>query len=163
MPKSKQTIITPQGRQRMKKELKIWQNKLASIDKVKADVAEKCGDTWHDNATFEEVERQQRMYAYEILKITNELREAKLLTEKQLETNAQKNKICIGSKIRIKYTNGRIALMKIAGSGDSEPDRGVVAYDTPMGMALLNKKPGQKTELTTNTRKVTIEILNLIH
>jgi transcription elongation GreA/GreB family factor len=34
----------------------------------------------------------------------------------------------------------------ILGAWDSDPDKGVVSYLTPLAQALLNKKPGEEVE-----------------
>lgn len=161
--KTEPKIITLQGYERLRERLRQYEQRLAKIMSMKAEAAEVGGDKWHDNFSFEEIERLQKVYGSRISELKQQMRESKIISEAQLKRNAQKNKVCIGSKLKIKYPNGKASLIQIVGSGESDPARGLIAYDTPFGKALLNKKPSQKTFFLSNGKQTEIEIVELKH
>ena len=154
--------ITPSGYKKLRKELRDYEKRTAKIVLMKGEAADVGGDKWHDNFSFEEIERLQKVYSARITELKRRLRNAVVLSEAQLKRNARKNKVCIGSKVKIRYQNNRTGFIKIVGSGESNPDKGLIAYDTPFGKCLINKKPGQKTFCTAGAKQTKIEILNLI-
>lgn len=150
-------FITPAGYENLKQKLKAYEQRYEKVSAGKAEIAEQCGDAWHDNPTFEEAERLQKLYAEQIRTIKKQLKEAKIFKP----TTAKRNRAGIGSKIKVKYPNGKTNVITITGSSESDPDRGLIAYDTPLGSCLMNKKQGQKARFSTGEQSIEIEIIEI--
>jgi len=157
--KTTESIISKQRLQDIFIEIKQYEQKLADIQKGKAQAAEVCGDVWHDNPAFEEIERLQKIYASHIAELKNELRKSKVLNEKDFAKSAQSKKISIGSKITIAYLSGETANIQITGSGESNPSKGLIAYDTPLGKALIGKTIGAEVVFFVNEQKIEVKVI----
>ena len=73
----------------------------------------------------------------------------KTLLEKELAharitdfTEATNDQVGVGSIVEVKTSDGKPATYTILGAWDSIPEKNIIAYKTPLGLALLSKKPG---------------------
>jgi len=62
-------------------------------------------------------------------------------------SNAKTDAVNIGTEVQVTDLNtNRIDTYTILGAWDSDPDKGIISYLTPIGQALLNRKPGDEVE-----------------
>lgn len=64
----------------------------------------------------------------------------------------------IGTKVTVKV-NGKETMFDIVGEWEADPINKKIAHDSPLGLALLGKKVGDKTEVEAPAGKVLYEIL----
>jgi transcription elongation factor GreA len=63
-------------------------------------------------------------------------------------SNAKTDQVNLGTRVHVTdLTNDHHESFAIMGAWDGDPDNGLISYLTPVGQALLNRKPGDEVEL----------------
>ncbi|MDD7193170.1 MAG: transcription elongation factor GreA [Oscillospiraceae bacterium] len=144
----KQTVFTREDYNKLSEEL----NKLKT--EGRDDIAEKIkearshGDL-SENAEYDEAMNEQAKLEAEIAKLEADLRNAKILDEEELTTEA----IHIGSKVKL-YDMEYDEEVEYKILGKSDLDNGIISDLSPVGSAIMNKKVGDIAEVHTPTGKV---------
>lgn len=144
----KQTVFTREDYNKLSEEL----NKLKT--EGRDDIAEKIkearshGDL-SENAEYDEAMNEQAKLEAEIAKLEADLRNAKILDEEELTTEA----IHIGSKVKL-YDMEYDEEVEYKILGKSDLDNGIISDLSPIGSAIMNKKVGDIAEVHTPTGKV---------
>ena len=144
----KQTVFTREDYNKLSEEL----NKLKT--EGRDDIAEKIkearshGDL-SENAEYDEAMNEQAKLEAEIAKLEADLRNAKILDEEELTTEA----IHIGSKVKL-YDMEYDEEVEYKILGTSDLDNGIISDLSPVGSAIMNKKVGDIAEVHTPTGKV---------
>lgn len=134
-------------------------NKLsAELNRLKTegrdDIAEKIkearshGDL-SENAEYDEAMNEQAKMEAEIAKLEADLRNAKILDEKELTTES----IHIGSKVKL-YDMDYEEEVEYKILGKSDIDNGIISDLSPVGSAIMGKKVGDVVSVNTPTGKV---------
>ncbi|MGN0543509.1 MAG: transcription elongation factor GreA [Acutalibacteraceae bacterium] len=144
----KQTVFTREDYNKLSEEL----NKLKT--EGRDDIAEKIkearshGDL-SENAEYDEAMNEQAKLEAEIAKLEADLRNAKILDEEELTTEA----IHIGSKVKL-YDMEYDEEVEYKILGKSDLDNGIISDLSPVGSAIMNKKVGDIADVHTPTGKV---------
>jgi len=72
--------------------------------------------------------------------------------------NGKKDGIGIGTKVTLR-TKGKSHIFEIVGDWEADPINKKISPDSPLGMALVGKKIGEKVSVEAPAGKVTYEIL----
>jgi transcription elongation factor GreA len=97
------------------------------------------GNEWHDNFSFEQCERDERMLHWRIDELRSCLVHGIIVDPPTDTTSVQ-----IGSTVEVEFEDRRVATITIGGHLDSDPDAGIVAYDTPLGASLIDAEVGEE-------------------
>lgn len=142
------TVYTREDYEKLRAEL----NRLKT--EGRDDIAEKIkearshGDL-SENAEYDEAMNEQAKMEAEIAKLETELRNAKILDEEDLSTEA----VRIGSKVKLlDLEYNEEVEYKILGKSDIE--HGIISDLSPVGSAVLNKKVGDVADVHTPSGKV---------
>ena len=144
----KQTVFTRQDYNKLSAEL----NRLKT--EGRDDIAEKIkearshGDL-SENAEYDEAMNEQAKMEAEIAKLEADLRNAKILDEKELTTES----IHIGSKVKL-YDMDYEEEVEYKILGKSDIDNGIISDLSPVGSAIMGKKVGDIVSVNTPTGKV---------
>lgn len=144
----KQTVFTREDYNKLSAEL----NRLKT--EGRDDIAEKIkearshGDL-SENAEYDEAMNEQAKMEAEIAKLEADLRNAKILDEKELTTES----IHIGSKVKL-YDMDYEEEVEYKILGKSDIDSGIISDLSPVGSAIMGKKVGDVVSVNTPTGKV---------
>ena len=144
----KQTVFTREDYNKLSAEL----NRLKT--EGRDDIAEKIkearshGDL-SENAEYDEAMNEQAKMEAEIAKLEADLRNAKILDEKELTTES----IHIGSKVKL-YDMDYEEEVEYKILGKSDIDNGIISDLSPGGSAIMCKKVGDVVSVNTPTGKV---------
>ena len=144
----KQTVFTREDYNKISAEL----NRLKT--EGRDDIAEKIkearshGDL-SENAEYDEAMNEQAKMEAEIAKLEADLRNAKILDEKELTTES----IHIGSKVKL-YDMDYEEEVEYKILGKSDIDNGIISDLSPVGSAIMGKKVGDIVSVNTPTGKV---------
>lgn len=144
----KQTVFTREDYNKLSAEL----NRLKT--EGRDDIAEKIkearshGDL-SENAEYDEAMNEQAKMEAEIAKLEADLRNAKILDEKELTTES----IHIGSKVKL-YDMDYEEEVEYKILGKSDIDNGIISDLSPVGSAIMGKKLGDVVSVNTPTGKV---------
>lgn len=150
-------IFSPAG---LEKQKRLIADLTARMDKLKihlAEIAELCGDGFHDNFMFEQS-------VIQVADLEHRINEEKGILERAvivLLPPASNDRVAIGHKIRARI-GGREIEYIIGGYGESDPAANTLAYDTPIAKTIIGARVGDICEVEFGPKKSRIEILEIV-
>jgi transcription elongation GreA/GreB family factor len=147
--------LTPESLERLKRTL----NTLEKIERPKIVVdlshALTLGD-FSENAEYQDAKHRLSRIDGRIFGLKERIRLAIVIDKGPSESGA----VGIGSTVRVR-SNGKESVWRVLGSQESNPARGQISYLSPIGSALLTKKPGDIVEVVTPSGTTSYEILSV--
>lgn len=90
-----------------------------------------------------------------IIKIENQLKNAVVIpTQKQTDT------VQIGNTVTVANEKGQTSF-QILGSVETNPQKGIISHNSPIGAALLGHKIGEVIKIKTTTKEVEYKIIKI--
>jgi len=88
---------------------------------------------------------------------------SKILPKIKNETSCSNKvlEIDFGDLIKIKLDNDIEKEVKIVKSSNIDPENGIISYSSPLGLALIGKKIGEKVEFEIGDKKREVQILDI--
>ena len=144
----KQTVFTREDYNKLSAELNRLKTEGRDDNAEKIKEARSHGDL-SENAEYDEAMNEQAKMEAEIAKLEADLRNAKILDEKELTTES----IHIGSKVKL-YDMDYEEEVEYKILGKSDIDNGIISDLSPVGSAIMGKKVGDIVSVNTPTGKV---------
>ena len=109
---------------------------------AETEVAAESGDTsvWHDNFAFEENTRQKHQLARRVKDLEAMAASARVHELPRGEPTA----VRLGTVVTLLYEDDTESTWFLAGWDDGDPETGRVAYNSPLGRALIGKAVGDE-------------------
>ncbi|MFM2152159.1 MAG: hypothetical protein RL199_594 [Pseudomonadota bacterium] len=118
----------------------------AAYEKVCASNPEaaEAGDSsvWHDNFAYEENQRQMHQWACRVSDLRSQLARCALV-----EPKPSPDEVGVGTCVEVVDGDGRREQWSIAGWDDGDAAGRRVAYNSPLGRALLGARIGEQREV----------------
>lgn len=153
----KKNILTYEGLQQLEEEihdLKVVKRKEVA-QKIKE--AREQGDL-SENAEYDAAKDEQREIELRIEEIDKILRNAEIVIEDEVDVKV----INIGCKVKLFDLEYNEELeYKIVGSTEANSLRGKISNESPLGMALIGRHPGEFVDVDTQTGTIRYEILEI--
>ncbi len=154
---AKQTVITDEGLKKLEQELEFLKTVKRKEVAEKIKVALSFGDL-SENSEYDEAKNDQAILEGRIAEIENQLKNVRVLDESELTTE----KVHIGSKVEIKdLEDGEVSEYRIVGSTESDPMKGLISDESPVGKGLLDHKVGDVVEIEIPAGVVKYEVLTI--
>jgi transcription elongation factor GreA len=147
--------FTQRGLAKLHKKIKMLEEKLQDLQSQTAYVAEVGGDQWHDNFGYEALVIELRGIDRQLAEAHQELRNAILV-----DPPTSFNEVAIGTRVKI-MCDGEEMTWEIVGYGESDPDNGMIAYNTPLASLIMGKQKGEVVIGIIAGKKTKIEILEI--
>lgn len=149
--------VTRGGLARLEERLSARKQRLAALLAEKGDAATTGGDAWHDNFSFEQLEAQERSLRRQIADLRHRIAVVEVIENLQ----APDGIVAIGSEVDVRFDDGVARTLRIVGHGESDPPAGLVAYDAPLGVAVLGAHVNDARELVVGRRRrrLTVEAI----
>jgi transcription elongation GreA/GreB family factor len=149
--------------------LECLNQKITEKEKLVKDIqAEKTiaytasGDGWHDNPGFNQLEQKEFQAVNELHGLKNKRDTAVIVkVEKRNTVTVQIGSIAKIEQFYFKDNSIRLTTWEIVGHQESNIKLNRIAYDTPVGAALLGKKVGEAVELDLPVGKVKYKVVAL--
>ena len=129
-------FLTKQGLKKLKENLAEKIDQLKNLRDEKAHAYTASGDGWHDNPGWTQLGQQEELLALELLKIQERLNNAYLIDLEKMD----KTKVGLGCTVEFilykKDSLKRMQRLTVAGSGESDIKKQIIAIDSPLGKAL---------------------------
>ncbi|EKD49374.1 MAG: hypothetical protein ACD_63C00167G0002 [uncultured bacterium] len=134
-------VLTPEGYKKLKKELKrLKEIRLPEIaEKIKQ--AKELGDL-SENAEYHAAKEEQGIVNGKIMEIETMLKGADII---DVSKNAA-DIISVGSTIKLKGSESE-STFTIVGANETDPIKGKISNESPIGQALLGHKLGDEVEI----------------
>jgi transcription elongation factor GreA len=103
-----------------------------------------------ENAEYKAAKEKQDELNAKVAKLKNEIERAQIFDKSTVSAN----KVSFGTTVTLKNEiSGDSEVFTILGPWESEPERNVISYLSPLGKKLLNHKAGEKLAFTIHDRK----------
>lgn len=147
-------IISQEGYDKLKKELddRLGPKRLEIAARI--ETAKELGDL-SENAEYAEAKDEQAFNDGRIAELMALLKNVTVV-----EANGDKHKIGMGSKITA-ASDGKTKEFTIVSFNEANPSEGKISNESPLGVAFLGKKKGDKVAVNTPRGTVAYEILNI--
>ena len=153
----KKYVLTETGRDKLVKELEELKTVTRKENAERIKVALSFGDL-SENSEYDEAKNQQAKDEARIIEIEEILKNATVLNESDLNTNA----VTIGSKVRLLDTEyDEEVEYHIVGSTEAEPMMGKISDESPVGKALLGHMVGDDVEVEAPDGILILKILEI--
>ena len=97
-----------------------------------------------ENSEYEDAKSEQAFIEGEILRLENILKSARILDEKEIP----KDEVSLGSTVLIKnLATKKEEEYTIVGTFESNPSRGYISNESPVGQALIGARKGETLEV----------------
>lgn len=153
----KEIVLTREAYDRYQHKLDYFKthHRKSVAERIKQ--AKEFGDI-SENAEYEDAKSEQAFIEGEILNLENILRYAKVLDEKEIT----KDRVSLGSTVVIKNEeSGKSFEFTIVGSLESDPTKGFISNESPVGAALIGAENGDKVHVEVPTGIQVYEILRI--
>ncbi len=151
------TFLTPEGKKQLEDRLlELKTVKRPEVTK-KIGIAREFGDL-SENAEYDAAKEEQGMIEAEIAEIEVKLRNCEIINMDKLPTN----KVSVGCKVKLfDETFSEEVEYQIIGSTESDPLKGLISNESPVGRALLGKKKGETVEVSTPAGTISYKVLEI--
>lgn len=148
---SKTIQVTAQGLKDLKQELEELKTKKRpeAIDRVAR--AREFGDL-SENSEYHAAREDLSFIEGRINELEEMIKQAQVV-----KTSSSKSKVAIGSQVVVQ-ANGQEHTYHIVGEWEANPMEKKISHTSPLGQALLGKKPGDEVEFEAPVGKVVYQI-----
>ena len=144
--------ITDEGRQELETELEALKGRRGDIaDKIAE--ARDYGDL-SENAEYDAAREEQGLVESRIAEIEDILLNAEIIK------SGTSSKIGLGSKVELK-TGKKTVTYTVVGPVEADPLEGKISNESPIGVALMGKKVGDKVTISTPKGEIAYEIVKI--
>jgi transcription elongation factor GreA len=153
----KPTYLTREGRARLESELEdlLTTGRKQVAERIGA--AKELGDI-SESGEYEEAKNQQAFIEGRIREIKNTLSRAEIIDEE----NGNTSEVHVGSSVTVRLDDeNEEETWTIVGSTEASPREGKISNESPIGAALLGKKPRQKVTVQTPSGLMKLTILKI--
>lgn len=147
--------ITPQGLEKLKKELEELKN-ISRPKIIKAIAEARSHGDLKENAEYHAAKEEQSKIEGRIIEINDLIARANVIDVSQLE---KKNNVIFGSTVYlINLENNEKKIYKIVGKDEADIAKNYIYFRSPIGEALIGKKKKESVTVTTPSGKKNFEI-----
>lgn len=151
-------FLTAEGKKQLEEKLNYYKSTRRLEASEKIAVAREFGDL-SENSEYDSAKEEQA-------KIEAEIREMEdiLLNCQIIDSAKTEGEVSIGSTVIVYDEEFDEKLeLKILGSTESNPSKGIISNNSPLGAALLGKKVGEKVTVKMDTGDIVYKILEVRH
>jgi transcription elongation factor GreA len=144
--------ITDEGKAELEAELAELKGRRGAIaDKIAE--ARDYGDL-SENAEYDAAREEQGLVESRIAEIEDILLNAEIIKA------GKGSKVSLGSKVELK-TGKKTVIYTVVGPVEADPLEGKISNESPIGVALMGKKVGDKVAITTPKGEIGYEVVSI--
>jgi len=146
----KKIYVTKDGIEELKKELVELKNvkRLEVVERVAR--AREMGDL-SENSEYTAARDELSLVDGRVEELEEILRNVAVITEDQ--TGASKGAVQLGSKVKLQVS-GKHEEFTVVGEWEADPHDRKISHESPLGKALIGRKPGDKVEVNAPAGKI---------
>ena len=151
-------FLTPEGKKQLEEKLAYYKSTRRVEVAQKIAIAREFGDL-SENAEYDAAKEEQGNIEAEIKQM-----EDILLNCKIIESNEEEGVVGIGSSIKVYDEEFDEELsLKILGSTESDPAKGIISNNSPVGSALVGHRVGDRVVVKMDAGDIVYKILEVNH
>ncbi len=147
--------FSKEGLEKLKQELEHRVNILRAEIANRIKEAKELGDL-SENAEYAEAKEAQSLNEGRIEEIKQTLENAVVIGEHKAGDS-----VSVGSQIKVQARGGDVKEYTIVGAAESDPLKGFISNESPMGSAFLGQKKGDEVKVNTPKGPVSYKILEV--
>ncbi len=140
--KEEQLLVSRESYERRREEYELIVTKKIPENSRAIATAREHGDL-KENSEYKMAKQDQQVLMAQKSLLEKELGRARITDFKE----ASSEQISVGSIVNLTLGNGKTARYTVLGAWDSVPDKNIISYKTPLGLALLGKKAGDSVKV----------------
>ncbi|MDR1438001.1 MAG: GreA/GreB family elongation factor [Puniceicoccales bacterium] len=133
----------------IRREYEVLVTQKIPANKRAIEVAREEGDL-KENSEYKMARQDQEILSARKAQIEKDLGRAQVVKYEEANTAT----VSIGSVVALKNDQGKTQRIAILGAWDGAPERSIIAYQTPLGRALLGKKVGDSVQLNRGEEQI---------
>lgn len=150
-----EVYLTSEGKKQLEEKLAYYKTVKRKEVIEAIGIAREYGDL-SENSEYDHAKEEQGKLEAEIAEMEATLREAKIIVK------TKTGKVSLGSKVKVYDEEyDETVIYKLVGSTESDPMRGFISNESPVGKALLGKEKGDVVVFETPTGNSTLKILDV--
>jgi transcription elongation factor GreA len=149
--------ITPEGYERLVKELKYGKEVLRAQIVLDIEEARAHGDL-SENAEYDAAKESQSLNEARISLLEMHVAGAQIIDVKTLPQNGR---VVFGTTVMLEDDTGRERTWRIVGETETDVENGAISYVSPLGRALIGQNAGDEVVLTTPGGRQAWEIIEV--
>jgi transcription elongation factor GreA len=155
--KEEQLLVSRESYERKRTEYETIVSKKIPENSKAIATAREHGDL-KENSEYKMAKQDQQVLMAQKGQLEKELGRARITDFKE----AGIDQVSVGTIVDVRdLKGGKTARYTVLGAWDSNPDKGVISYKTPLGLALLGKKPGDQVKVKIGGSEESYEITGL--
>jgi len=151
----KQFFVTKKGLAELEHELDNLQNKKRAEVVERVASARSMGDL-SENSEYHAAKEELSLVDGRIEELEEIIKKAQIIKERHKNSKV----IEIGSEVTIEV-NGKKEMFSLVGEWEADPHKKKISHESPLGKALIGKKPGDKVEVEAPVGKISYHILKI--
>ena len=154
---AKPVMLTAEGLKQLEEELDLLKGEKRKEIAEKIKIARSYGDL-SENSEYDDAKNEQAMLEARIVTIEATLKNAVIIDEEGVSNEH----VHVGCKVKILNLNTNTeATYKIVGSNESNPAKGRISDESPVGMALMGHSIGDVVEVEVPVGVVGFKVLDI--
>lgn len=155
MTNKEQHFLTPEGAEKLKRELERLKGAEREEMAARLRHAVSQGDL-SENADYISAKEDQAFLEGRIQELENLLRDATIV-----EAPTSGEQVAIGSQVIVQEDGRGQESFTIVGAKEADPGAGKISHKSPIGQALMGKKPGERAVAATPGGELTFRIIEI--
>jgi len=151
----KQFYVTQKGLEELKSELENLQKKKRAEVVERVASARSMGDL-SENSEYHAAKEELSLVDGRIEELEDIIKKVQIIEEDKKGSKV----IQLGSQVTIKV-NGKEEVFSLVGEWEADPHQKKISHESPLGKALIGRKPGDKVEVEAPAGKITYNILKI--
>jgi transcription elongation factor GreA len=152
----KPVFLTQEGRRKLEEELEYFVTVRRREVAERIHAAKEEGDIM-ENAEYDDAKNEQAFVEGRILTLEAMLKNAVII-----EDDAPRDRVGLGTRVTVLERDGDgPETYHIVGSAEVDPAAGRISNESPLGKALLGKRPGDEIEVQTPDGPLHFQIVNI--
>ncbi len=150
-------FLTPIGYRKMGEELEYLRTVRRREVAERIRQAKEFGDL-SENSEYEDAKNEQAFVEGRIRELEALLRNARVIVE-----NGSNGTVEIGSRVRLRELGtGEEFEFQIVGSAEADPGQNRISHKSPVGQAVLGRRPGEVVEVQAPGGRAVYEIVRIL-
>ncbi|HMD60932.1 MAG TPA: GreA/GreB family elongation factor [Opitutaceae bacterium] len=154
--KEEQLLVSRQSFERKREEYEAIVFKRIPENSKAIAAAREHGDL-RENAEYKMAKQDQQVLMSQKGQLERELARARITDFK----DATVEQVSVGSVVEVRVPDGATTRFTILGVWDGDPERHVISYKTPLGSALMGKRPGETVKVKLGATEESYSIVSI--
>lgn len=149
-------LLSQEGFEKIKKDITRQEKEYKELLLTKGEVMEVGGNLWHDNASYDELMNQSRMFDVEIGKLKDIVNNSIVQ-----DPDYSQKIISFGRLFLIEGCDGKKEKFLVTDQIMANPEKGWVSYQSPLGNIFIGGKEGETKTIIKKGKPCPVKILKI--